>query len=380
MFFKKKNKTENKSEKKSESSKAPVNNDEVKLPLHRDDVEFKTSAERNEFTQKIGDNFVSFRQLDLTDEELKLLSVTDGEEMIRLEQWAMRNLFTTTPELEKKINERQDKIYKSIIEKLFKLDEIYVVYSKTTGCPYLFSGTYKSEENFITVPPNIRIITKANAKVTAETIEEGSDFELRMISNGSDGNGIHNFLGECFYMNGACGIELGSFLCRIDKGLLVPPPDFSNVPEISRPVMNPDVMRWSLLLAQLGRPENEEEELNFKCFYNHLCQALKTAKFLMPMKRGEGFPNPTDTSETIKLEKDASFGIITMPGKNGKQAVHLYTDWKRLYENLGEDEGWGGVIQSIESIISVFDCAINPDKKYQRRGFYIDQEMFERIK
>lgn len=377
MFFKKKNKPEQ----KSEPLKTSVNNnDEVKLPIHPDDIDFKTPDERNEFTQKIGDNYVSIRQLDLTDDELQKLSVTDGEEMIRLEQWAMRNLFRTSPELEKKIHERMDKIYKVLSEKIFKLDEIHVVYSKTTGCPYLFTGTYKDGENLITLPPNIRIYTKANADLTADTIEEGSDFELRKISNGPDGNGIHNFLGETFYMDGACGIEIGSHLCQIDKSMLVAPPDFSNVPEVSRPVMNPDVMRWSLLIAQTGRPSNEEEELNFKCFYNHLNQALKTAKFIIPMKGGEGFPDHTNTAESIKLEKGSNFGLLTMPGKKEKDAIYMYSDWKRLWENLGKDQGWSGMIQAIDGIISVFDCAINPDKNYPKRGFYIDQEMFERIK
>lgn len=96
--------------------------------------------------------------------------------------------------------------------------------SKTTGCPYLFTGTYKDGENLITIPPNIRIYTKASADLTASTIEEGSDFELRKISNGPDGSGIHNFLGETFYMDGACGIEIGSHLCQIDKSMLVAPP------------------------------------------------------------------------------------------------------------------------------------------------------------
>ena len=108
--------------------------------------------------------------------------------------------------------------------------------------------------------------------------------------------------------------------------------------------------------------------------------SLQNAKFLMPLKPGENFPKPTDKAETLSLKKDATFAIATMPGKNEKNAVMLYTDWKRLYEHFGKDEGWNANITTIDGIISIFDCAINVDNKYRTRGFYITQEDFERFK
>ena len=60
--------------------------------------------------------------------------------------------------------------------------------------------------------------------------------------------------------------------------------------------------------------------------------------------------------------------------KTKKNAVMLYTDWKRLYEHFGKDEGWNANITTIDGIISIFDCAINVDNKYRTRGFYITTE------
>lgn len=378
MFFKKKVKAEAVSSEKMELKNEAMN--EVILPVHLDSVDFSSQEERSNFTNTIGDNFISRRQLDLSDEELEAMSVIDASEMIRLEQWAMRNLMKASPELEEKLHNRMDKIFSQIAKKILTLDEIYVIYSKATGCPYLFSHTYKSEEGYVTTPPNIKVYTKANASIFAKNLENDNEVELREIKNNEEKSDIHDFFGECFYMDGACGIEVDSEFCVIDKSALVAPPDFSNVSEASRPVMNPDVVRWNLLMAQLGAPDTEEKNIIFGCYYNQLGKSLLNAKFLMPMKAGENFPKPEGNAESVKLEKEASFGLVTMPGKEGKTAIQLYTDWKRLYGNLGREEKWNGMVTTIDGIISVFDCAINADKTYHACGFYLSQDMFEKMK
>ena len=45
---------------------------------------------------------------------------------------------------------------------------------------------------------------------------------------------------------------------------LVQKPDFSNLPEIQVPVMNPDLVRWMLLMGQLDSPTTEDEEVIYK--------------------------------------------------------------------------------------------------------------------
>lgn len=364
----------------NQNTNSENNQIKITLPLIKDDEEFSSKDAYNEYVNKIGDNFVAKNQLKLTDEELQQMSITDAVEMIRLECWAMEKLFTTSPELKNLITERIEKNRTAIKQKLFNLDEIFVVFSKTTGCPYLFSKTFQQKDQYVCTPPQIRIYTKPILKIVEESLENDGDFEIRKIENGADKTGIHDFLGQSFYMDGACGIEISIEECSFTNEELVAPPDFSNVPEVSIPVMNPDVMRWSLLISQLGYQETEEGQLIFKLYYGHLMNSLQNAKFLMPLKPGENFPKPTDKAETFTLKKDTTFAIATMPGKNEKNAVMLYTDWKRLYEHFGKDEGWNANITTIDGIISIFDCAINVDNKYRTRGFYITQEDFERFK
>lgn len=370
MFFFKKKK-----EKQPVESDKTVRNDT--LPFQHDNVELASGAEAQAFTNRIGDAFVGQRKLELTDEEISQMSVSDGAEMIRLEQWAMQNILRASPELTEQLHARMDRIIKRLAEKILELDEVYVVFSKITGCPYLFARTYQSDQGYVTEPPLLRVYTKAYSKIVAESADN-SELELRRIGADVDG-GISGFLARSFYMDGACGIELNSDMCVINQNLLAAPPDFSNVPEVSRPVMNPDVMRWSLLMAQLGNLETDDQKTLYTCYCHQLDQVLPAAKFLIPMKPGEGFPKASGTNETVTLQKDAKFGIMTMEGKNEKPAVYLYTDWVRFWDNLGKDSGWNGMITDLAGIISVYDCAINVDKTYPTRGFYIDQEQYDRM-
>lgn len=55
----------------------------------------------------------------------------------------------------------------------------------------------------------------------------------------------------------------------------------------------------------------------------------------------------------------------------------MYTDWKRLRMVYGEE--WGGLVQPIEGMIRVFDCAVNVTK-HTAAGCYVNGDMFEEMK
>lgn len=61
---------------------------------------------------------------------------------------------------------------------------------------------------------------------------------------------------------------------------IVEKPDFSNLPEINRPVMNPDLERWILLIAELGHPDTPDKELIYKLyFFFHVERACESKVF-----------------------------------------------------------------------------------------------------
>ena len=176
------------------------------------------------------------------------------------------------------------------------------------------------------------------------------------------------------YLNGAQGIEIHSEYVSIDAAMLVPPPDFTGMNEINIPVMNPDLMRWMLLMAQMPKAETNDEELIYKLYYRFMSMEAVKAKFLVPMKLEENFPQSNKT-EKIVLKSGAKFSIAVMKGKYDREAVIMYTDWKRLRECYN---GWSGSIMTLSNIINNNDAVINPTN-HPQLGFYIGKEMYEEM-
>ena len=143
--------------------------------------------------------------------------------------------------------------------------------------------------------------------------------------------------------------------------------------EINRPVMNPDLERWILLIAELGHPDTPDKELIYKLYFSFMSRELVKAKFLIPMKADNDMPSPDENGKVV-IEKDTTIALATIEGKHGRPAVRMFTDWKRLRQGM-KGEGWNGFIQPIEGMIGSFDCAINLTE-YDKAGCYIDEEMF----
>ena len=82
-----------------------------------------------------------------------------------------------------------------------------------------------------------------------------------------------------------------------------------------------------------------------------------------------------ESSETV-LKKDGQMMIAFQKGKGEKDAVRMYTDWKRLRMAYKEEEGWSGLIQPISGMIEPFDCAINATP-VEALGCYVDKAFYE---
>ena len=112
---------------------------------------------------------------------------------------------------------------------------------------------------------------------------------MKLIENTADKKGIENFLGTAFYLNGALGAAFNSKEVSISASALVQKPDFSNLPEIQVPVMNPDIVRWMLLMGQMDKPTTDDEEVIYKLYYKFFSAAMPKAKLLIPLNATSGF-------------------------------------------------------------------------------------------
>ena len=322
--------------------------------------------------------FVAIQEGQLTNEDYLAASLDDSVEILRLFLWKCRQNQETESEESYQANTRKlERLAEIVKDKLLAADSVYAVYSEKTGEPYLFSTTYdRGEEGYLCTDPMIMLLTPSWYRQFKETIDSRPNSVVKLIENTEDKKGIENFLGTAFYLNGALGTIFNSKEVSISASALVQQPDFSNLPEIQVPVMNPDLVRWMLLMGQLDYPIKEEQELLYKLYYKFFSEALPKAKFLIPLDAASEFKGDSQEGSSFVLEKDSSFNIPVKEGKDGRNSVPVFTDWKRL--RMVFDEKWNGMIEEAGGMIEVFDYAINPTEYYEA-GAYVSLTAFKEM-
>lgn len=322
--------------------------------------------------------FVAIQEGQLTNEDYLAASLDDSVEILRLFLWKCRQNQETESEESYQANTRKlERLAEIVKDKLLVADSIYAVYSEKTGEPYLFSTTYdRGEEGYLCTDPMIMLLTPSWYRQFKETIDSRPNSVVKLIENTEDKKGIENFLGTAFYLNGALGAIFNSKEVSISASALVQKPDFSNLPEIQVPVMNPDLVRWMLLMGQLDSPTTEDEEVIYKLYYKFFSEAMLKAKFLIPLDAASEFKDDSQEGSSFVLEKDSSFNIPVKEGKDGRNSVPVFTDWKRL--RMVFDEKWNGMIEEAGGMIEVFDYAINPTEYYEA-GAYVSLTAFKEM-
>ena len=319
--------------------------------------------------------FVTIQEGKVGDEDYQALSLEDSIEILQAFLWDCRQNQETESEESYQSNTRKlERLAEIVKDKLLAADSVYAVYSEKTGEPYLFSTTYdRGEEGYLCTDPMIMLLTPSWYRQFKETIDSRPNSVVKLIENTEDKKGIENFLGTAFYLNGAMGAIFNSKEVSISASALVQKPDFSNLPEIQVPVMNPDLVRWMLLMGQLDSPTTEDEEVIYKLYYKFFSMAVPKAKFLLPLEAASGLSEGGQESNSFVLEESAKFNIPTGEGKNGRNSVPVFTDWKRL--RMVFDEKWNGMIESAGNMIEFFDYAINPTE-YHEAGAYVSLTAF----
>ena len=322
--------------------------------------------------------FVTIQEGKVGDEDYQALSLEDSIEILQAFLWDCRQNQETESEESYQANTRKlERLAEIVKDKLLVADSVYAVYSEKTGEPYLFSTTYdRGEEGYLCTDPMIMLFTPRCYHRFKETIDSRPKSVVKLIENTEDKKGIENFLGTAFYLNGALGAFFNSKEVSIAASVLVPKPDFSDLPEIQVPVMNPDVVRWMLLMGQLDSPTTEDEEVIYKLYYKFFSMAVPKAKFLLPLEAASGFPEGGQEANSFVLDESAKFNVPTGEGKNGRNSVPVFTDWKRL--RMVFDEKWNGMIENAGNMIEFFDYAINPTEYYEA-GAYVGLTAFKEM-
>ena len=227
---------------------------------------------------------------------------------------------------------------------LLTLDEIYAVYSVKTGEPALFINMTRHKDGSLEPAETMVRLIPAAYK---ENFTYPDEFVLRRIENGPDKDGILNFLNEVIFLNGAEGIQFVSDETSINAKALIKSPDVEGMREVDKPIMNPELVRCLLMIVQLGDTTTlgkADRDFLSNLYLNRLTEALKTARFIVPIKVEGELPKPNENGETSFTE-DVKYEVAMKELKDNKKAVPIFTDWKRFNDEYGE--GWRGLLQPL---------------------------------
>ena len=328
------------------------------------------------YMMAIGEGFISFKEMKLSQAEFARMSLTDIVELINLFRlYIDKEKGKLAETLSSHDAEISDLLGNVLRDKLLSAKEIYVLMNKKTGEPHMLSVSYESENGEITTtPPDIVVLTKAYIDEWKNKFD-GEVFEFLEVENGPSVTVIRDFLGSAFYLNGACGVRvLYENIVAVAESL-VARPDYSNLPDIQVPVTNPDLERWLLLTGQLDEPKTTDEEKIQMALYSHLFRELAGARFIIPMKM-DSEPDEPDEDGQVTIKKDTKMTISIQSGRGDRDAVRMYTDWKRFRLLYKEEEGWSGLIETIPGMIESFDCAINVTN-HPSAGCYVDRIAYD---
>lgn len=259
--------------------------------------------------------------------------------------------------------------------KLVGLDCIYCLFSTITGEPAMFSQTSYDGATGTATTPDILAMTRPYYERERKSYS-ADRFEFRKVANGPEKDGIIRFLSDCFFLNGAGGVRINDLNLSVARDMLIEERDYSGFTEEKIPVTNPGVVRWLLLLEQIGSPETEQEHRDYGLYFAFLARALNDAMLIVPVR----YDDVRDVDVNGMLKDGSSFDIPVMPGVSPERdVIRIYTDRGHLQEGMAGSGEWNGMLQNVESIIGTYDCVINLTN-CPGSGYYITDRAFASMK
>ena len=331
----------------------------------------------NAYTVALGIAFVDEQEGKLTKEDCEKLAASDISEIWQLYYRVHAEEAKQFEAKQVLLKYKRREFYKLIREKLFLLDDVYVVYSVETDEPYLFSNASKDEKGSLFVSmPMAQLIPSSYIHNLKEMFGENENFDFKRIDNGPDKEGIRNFIRDLFIYDGIRGIQYCGEKTTILAEQLVDLPRYKGIDEKEIPVTNPNVIKWLYLARQLGKLNTKDKKTLSQVYLYQFYEALKTAKFIAPM-RLHGYDQLLEDNPQTEIEPNIPFDLAMQTGKTKEWTLKVYTDWKRLRKHYGED--CKALIVTLDEQLEYYDVVINPGD-HPMAAATITEELYNEVK
>ena len=294
----------------------------------------------------------------LTEEDREKLAASDISEIWSLYWKAHLEDFKRVKEIELKVDQRRRDFFNLIREKLFLLDDLYVIYSTITNEPHLFATASLDGNKGMTVSHSwVYLIPSSYMHYRKEIYKKDERYDFKRIENGPEKEGIRNFLRDLFIYDGVESILYFTEDTVIFAKELMDLLNYEGVDEAEIPVTNPNLMKFLHLSSQLDGIEDKEQKNIGKAYFYLFARFTKTAKFIAPM-RLHGYDQLLEDNPQTDTEPNIPFNLAIQQGKTKEKAVQVYTDWKRLRKHFGEE--YKGLVVTVDELIKDYDVVINP--------------------
>ena len=346
----------------SDTTVMAIVQDGTKLGIYKGTVLHSENAPDTElynaYTVALGIAFVDEQEGKLTKEDCEKLAASDISEIWQLYYRVHAEEAKQFEAKQVLLKYKRREFYKLIREKLFLLDDVYVMYSLETDEPYLFSHASKNEKGSLFVSmPMAQLIPSSYIHNLKEMFGKNENFDFKRIDNGPDKEGIRNFIRDLFIYDGIRGIQYCGEKTTILAEQLVDLPRYQGMDEIEIPVTNPNLIQWLYLARQLGKLNTKDKKTLSQIYLYEYYNALKTAKLLAPM-RLHGYDQLLEENPQTDVEPNIPFDLAMQPGNTKEWTLKVYTDWKRLRKHYGED--CKALIVTLDEQLAFHDVVINP--------------------
>lgn len=150
-----------------------------------------------------------------------------------------------------------------------------------------------------------------------------------------------------FYRSGFEGliIDKGQPAVHLSLFALMKKPDFSKLPEIQRPVMNPSLVRAANQFFQLLNQKKATLE-----HQNNLFREIYNAQFLMAMDASDVDLEQKDSKSGKAIIKEGtSFALPTISNSENQHFYPVFTDWNEL-RKYDPEQKYNGMLVKLEDI------------------------------
>ena len=283
----------------------------------------------------LGREFILNRNIKI--EEVKKLNLQEIVFLIYSTKHFMKDNFISDIDLEEKI-----KIFKKeLLTKINDAEELYVAYNTKTNYPHI------DKQGKCWLFSTMSYAKEAQKHYSNEEIM----LEIRTIVKDE----LINYCVKLYYLGiEELLIDNGQYTTTINRSEILPPPDYSSLPEVERPVENPglqnSIIKFFQEILYKGAYRNDSSILG--ALEKQMLEEVKHARYLVPMQISSDKRLEIDENGKVSLDKGTKISFASVSDKNNNSWLPAFTDWKE-FQKAFDKNIWQGNIMCYDDLLLI---------------------------